>query len=40
MAPDVDEMKRLGKEMESMPTNTELDESGWIPDPIQYESKN
>ncbi|WHY85630.1 hypothetical protein QNH39_23965 [Neobacillus novalis] len=40
MAQDEDEMKRLGKEMESMPTNTELDESGWIPDPIQYESKN
>ncbi|MFF2446503.1 hypothetical protein ACFVSW_05300 [Neobacillus sp. NPDC058068] len=40
MARDADEIKRLGKEMESMPTNSELDESGWIPDPIQYESKN
>ncbi|CAH2714080.1 MULTISPECIES: hypothetical protein [Neobacillus] len=40
MVPNVDEMMRLGKEMESMQTNAELEASGWIPDPIQYEPKS
>jgi hypothetical protein len=35
MAHNEKEMKRLGKEMESMQTNKELFENGWIPDPIQ-----
>lgn len=39
MVQNEEEMKRLGKEMESMQTHTELYENGWIPDPIQYEVK-
>jgi hypothetical protein len=40
MAQNEKEMKRLGKEMESMPTNKEVSGNGEIPDPIQYEEKN
>ncbi|MFP3126670.1 hypothetical protein OH784_29160 [Ectobacillus funiculus] len=39
MAQNEEEIKRLGKEMESMQTHTELYENGWIPNPIQYEDK-
>lgn len=39
MTQNEEEMKRLGKEMESMQTHAELYENGWIPDPIQYELK-
>ncbi|GAA3333893.1 hypothetical protein GCM10020331_099730 [Ectobacillus funiculus] len=39
MAQNEEEIKQLGKEMESMQTHTELYENGWIPDPIQYEDK-
>lgn len=39
MAQNEEEMKRLGKEMESMPTNKEISGNGEIPDPIQYEEK-
>jgi hypothetical protein len=37
MAQSEKDIKRLGKEMESMETNKELHEKGWVPDPIQYE---
>jgi hypothetical protein len=37
MAPDEAEMKRLGKEMDTMKTNTQVKESGLIPDPAQIE---
>jgi hypothetical protein len=39
MAQNEKEMKRLGKEMESMPTNKEVSGNGEIPDPVQYEEK-
>lgn len=37
MAPDLKEMKRLGKEMEQMKTNQTLKREGLTPDPIQDE---
>jgi len=35
MAPNMDEMKKLGKQMEAMKTNQELRKANQIPDPIQ-----
>lgn len=35
MAQDLDEIKKLGKEMEQEKTNTELQEENLIPDPKQ-----
>ncbi|MCD1261216.1 hypothetical protein B5M42_020665 [Paenibacillus athensensis] len=35
MAPNMDEMKKLGNEMKQMKTNSELLEENMIPDPIQ-----
>jgi hypothetical protein len=35
MAPNMDEMIKLGKQMEAMKTNQELCEANQIPDPIQ-----
>jgi hypothetical protein len=40
MAQNADEMIRLGKEMESLQTQADLDQVGLIPDPNQYESKS
>ncbi|MGG3564380.1 hypothetical protein ABES03_22585 [Neobacillus rhizosphaerae] len=37
MAADEDEVKQLGKEMESLKTNMELSEEGEVPDPVQFE---
>jgi gas vesicle protein len=37
MAQNEDEMAKLGEEMKNMETNTQVAESGLIPDPIQYE---
>jgi gas vesicle protein len=37
MAQNEDEMAKLGEEMKNMETNTQVAESGMIPDPIQYE---
>jgi hypothetical protein len=37
MVQDVEDMKRLGNDMETVLTNTELKEEGWISDPIQDE---
>jgi cell division GTPase FtsZ len=37
MASDEDEVKQLGKEMESLKTNKEVSEEGEVPDPVQYE---
>jgi hypothetical protein len=34
MAPTEEEMIKLGEDMEKMATNTEVIESGMIPDPI------
>jgi hypothetical protein len=39
MAADEDEVKQLGKEMESLKTNKELSEEGEVPDPVQFESE-
>jgi hypothetical protein len=39
MAQNEHEMKKLGDSMKEMPTNTEVAESGMIPDPIQYEKE-
>ncbi|MDF2722465.1 MAG: hypothetical protein K0Q59_2140 [Paenibacillus sp.] len=36
MAPNEQEIKKLGNEMKNMKTNTELMDEGIIPDPIQY----
>ncbi|MNY78764.1 hypothetical protein D3C86_2191500 [compost metagenome] len=35
MANNEAEVKRLGKEMANMPTNSQLLENGMVPDPIQ-----
>jgi hypothetical protein len=35
MAPDMDEIKQLGKDMEGMKTGKDLKEEGLVPDPIQ-----
>jgi hypothetical protein len=35
MAPDMDEMKQLGKDMEDMKTGQELKDEGLVSDPIQ-----
>jgi hypothetical protein len=35
MAPDMDEMKQLGKDMNDMKTNQTLKQEGLVPDPIQ-----
>jgi hypothetical protein len=35
MAPDEDEMVKLGKQMKHLKTNSQLIEEGFIPDPIQ-----
>jgi gas vesicle protein len=37
MAQNEDEMAKLGEEMKNMETNTQVADSGLIPDPIQYE---
>lgn len=37
MAPDMAEMKRLGKDMKSMKTNKTLKNEGLVPDPDQTE---
>ncbi|MCL6571544.1 MAG: hypothetical protein K6T88_07645 [Bacillus sp. (in: Bacteria)] len=39
MVQNEEEMKRLGKEMESMKTNKDVSEDGEIPDPVQYEEE-
>ncbi|WP_413303377.1 hypothetical protein AA0X95_25965 [Bacillus sp. 1P10SD] len=39
MAADEDEVKQLGKEMESLKTNKELAEEGEVPDPVQFEAE-
>jgi hypothetical protein len=36
MAPNNREIKRLGREMEHMKTNSQITDEGRIPDPIQY----
>jgi hypothetical protein len=35
MVEDIEEMKKLGKQMEHLRTNTELKEDKKVPDPIQ-----
>jgi hypothetical protein len=35
MVEDIEEMKKLGKQMEHLRTNTEIKEDKKIPDPIQ-----
>ena len=35
MAPNMEEIKRLGKDMEKVKTEKELKEEGLVPDPIQ-----
>lgn len=37
MVQSLEDMKRLGYDMERVPTNSELKEEGWISDPIQDE---
>ncbi|MBP1994013.1 hypothetical protein [Paenibacillus eucommiae] len=37
MAPNLDEIKRLGKDMEGMKTETQLNEEGLVADPAQSE---
>jgi gas vesicle protein len=37
MAQNEDEMAKLGEEMKYMETNSQVADSGMIPDPIQYE---
>lgn len=37
MAPDMEGIKTLGKEMDSMKTNQELKEEGIRPDPVQFD---
>ncbi len=39
MAPDLKEMKNLGKQMENLRTNEELKGDGKSPDPIQHEEE-
>ncbi len=39
MAPDLKEMKNLGKQMENLRTNEELMGDGKSPDPIQHEEE-
>lgn len=36
MAPDEQEMKKLGNEMKNMKTNTQLMDKDIVPDPVQY----
>ncbi|MCU6791570.1 MULTISPECIES: hypothetical protein [Paenibacillus] len=38
MAPNMEEIKRLGKDMKNMKTEAELNEEGLVSDPIQNES--
>jgi glycerol-3-phosphate cytidylyltransferase-like family protein len=40
MAPTLDEMKQLGKDMEGMKTGTDLKEEGLVTDPIQDEDQS
>ncbi|MGN7455276.1 hypothetical protein ACTHPH_10745 [Paenibacillus pasadenensis] len=35
MVQDVDDMKRLGNDMERVRTNAELEQDGLVPDPVQ-----
>ncbi|MBW7476755.1 hypothetical protein K0T92_18715 [Paenibacillus oenotherae] len=35
MVQDEQDMRRLGNDMKGMKTNSQLQEDGWIPDPIQ-----
>ncbi|SFL74537.1 hypothetical protein SAMN03159341_109114 [Paenibacillus sp. 1_12] len=37
MAPNMEEIKRLGKDMKNMKTEAELNEEGLVSDPIQNE---
>ncbi|WP_028563881.1 hypothetical protein [Paenibacillus pinihumi] len=37
MVQNAEDLKRLGHDMEEIPTNTELKKLGWISDPIQEE---
>ncbi|MEW4285554.1 hypothetical protein [Priestia koreensis] len=39
MAEDWEELKKLGKEMENLKTNQELQEEGVQPDPVQHKEK-
>ncbi|MCM3586637.1 hypothetical protein M3182_12935 [Mesobacillus maritimus] len=39
MARNFTEITQLGKQMENLPTNTEVKEDGKIPDPIQEKEK-
>ncbi|WP_180956464.1 hypothetical protein [Bacillus canaveralius] len=38
MAPNMEEMKNLGKQMENLRTNQELKQDDKMPDPIQYDT--
>lgn len=38
MAPNLKELKKLGKEMEQMKTNKQLKKEDWIPSPKQDEA--
>ena len=40
MAPDLEDMKQLGKDMDRMKTNQTLKEEGLVPDPAQEESES
>lgn len=39
MAKDLDEIEKLGKEMETMPTNQQVKKRGQTPDPKQKKNK-
>jgi len=40
MVNDMEDLKKLGKEMNSMSTNTEVKSNGQEPDPIQHNNNN
>lgn len=40
MAPNLDEVKQLGKDMDGMKTNQTLKEEGLVPDPVQNEDES
>ncbi|WP_010272819.1 hypothetical protein [Paenibacillus senegalensis] len=40
MAPDFVEMKKLGRSMDSMKTNQQLNEEGLVADPIQEKAED
>jgi hypothetical protein len=39
MAPNMEEMKQLGKDMEGMKTGKDLKDEGLVPDPIQEDNE-